>query len=111
MGLIYMEQIRGYPYMTIGKLADEFHCSVRTVGRRILGIQEEIKKGRYSPYSILEGDGHPLINTYVFMDYQKYQKPLKDRNARKYVPEFNPQELAKICGYCQREVMIEEDKP
>lgn len=108
MGIAYMESIRGYPYMTIGKLAEEFHCCTKTVERRIKGIEREIKNGRYDEYVILDGDKTPLVNAYAYMDYEKYQKQLKDRNARKYVPPFNPRRLAELCGYCQHPVMMEE---
>lgn len=99
----YMEVIRGYPYRTMEKVAEEFGCSKRTVARRVDGIQEEIRNGRYSSYAVLESGGITLINMYVYMDYEKYWKHLKRKNTRKYVPPFTPQriqELAELCGYC-----------
>lgn len=108
MGIAYIEQIRGYPYMSIQKLAEEFHCSTRTVSRRIEGILEEIKNGRYNKYSILDSAKIPLVNVYVYIDYEKYWKFLSDSNGRKSVPEFNPKEIAYICGFNQKIVFDEE---
>ena len=102
--MLYMEQIRGYPYMRKKQLMEEFQVSRSYVDRRVRGIEEEIKKGRYSPYVIL----HEMINVYAFMDYVKYEKALSDRNARKYVPEFAPNELAEICGFSQKVVEYKE---
>lgn len=107
MGLIYMEQIRGYPYMSISRLAEEFGCTTRTVLRRVEGIKQEIKKGRYNQYAILDGGGNPRINAYVYIDYEKYRKSLEDRNARKYVPDFEPDKIAEICGFKQKVVNAE----
>ncbi len=108
MGLLYMEQIRGYPYMSIPKLAKEFEHHPRTIRRRIDGIEQEIKAGRYNQYAILESGGEIRVNAYVFADYEKYWKMLQDKYARKSVPEFRPDDLAEICGYNQRAVLTRE---
>lgn len=107
MSLVYMEQIRGYPYMSVKQIAKEMDCSPRTVFNRIQGIKAEIKRGRYNSYAILESDRSPRINLYAYIDFEKYWKLLTDKNARKYVPEFRPDEIAEICGFRQNLVTME----
>lgn len=97
--MLYMETIRGYPYMQKQQLAEEFHISKSTVYLRMKEIQEEIKNGRYSDYAIIEDGNIVLVNVFVFIDYMKYRRQLKEKNARKYVPEFNPAEIRKISGW------------
>lgn len=103
----YVEQIRGYPYMSAKQIADEMDCSTRTVFSRIRGIEEEIRKGRYNDYAVLESDRSPRVNFYVYVDYEKYWKLLKDKNSRKYVPEFRPDQIAELCGFNQKLVTME----
>lgn len=107
MSLIYMEQIRGYPYLSMNDIAKEFGQSRKTVYNRIRGIEQEMKNGRYNQYAILESGGNPRINYYVYVDYEKHWKMLEDKRARKYVPEFKPNEIAEICGFCQKMVTAE----
>ena len=103
----YVEQIRGYPYMSVRQIAKEMDCSTRTVFSRIQGIKKEIQKGRYNNYAVLESDRSPRVNFYVYIDYEKYWKLLADKHARKYVPEFRPDEIAEICGFRQKLVTME----
>lgn len=72
-------------YMNKTELARCFGISSTTVYKRLAGIEEEIKKGRYNRYAIAEG----LISAAVFADYAKYYKRLEDRNLRKTVPAFD----------------------
>ena len=103
----YIEQIRGYPYMSVPQIAKELDLSTRTVYRRVKGIEKEIKSGRYNQYAILDSGGNPRINLYVCIDYEKYWKLLEDKNSRKYVPEFCPDKIAEICGFNQKLVTME----
>ena len=96
----YIEQVRGYPYMSVKQVAKEMDCSTRTVFSRIQGIKSEVKKGRYNDYAVLESDRSPRVNFYVYIDY--------DKNQRKYVPTFRPDQIAKICGFRQKLVTMEE---
>lgn len=75
-------------YVNKAELSRCFGVSPPTVYRRVAGIEEEIKKGRYNRYAIADG----LVSVAVFVDYTKYQKRLNDRNLRKTVPPFNMQE-------------------
>lgn len=103
--MLYMEQIHGYPYMRKKQLIEEFQVSRSFVDNRVKGIEREIKEGRYSRYAILDG----MINVYAFVDYMKYGKNLSDKNARKYVPEFKPDEIMRLCGFNQKVVEINEE--
>lgn len=103
--MLYMEQIRGYPYMRKKQLIKEFQVSRSFVDNKVRGIEKEIKAGRYSRYVILEN----MINVYAFIDYMKYEKALNDRNARKYVPEFRPDEIMELCGFKQKVVELSEE--
>lgn len=102
--MLYIEQIRGYPYMRKKQLMEEFHVSRSFVDKKVQGIEKEIKAGRYNRYAILDS----MINVYVFMDYMKYEKILNDRNARKHAQEFQPAELMELCGFKQKVVEINE---
>ena len=90
-----LQIIRGHPYLTYQQIADTTNKSVRTVYNKKYGIEEEIQKGRYSRYALPDG----LINWYVYVDYLTYEKDLKNKNRRKYVPDFNPKEIEEISGF------------
>lgn len=102
--MLYMEQIRGYPYMRKKQLMEEFQVSRTFVDKKVKGIEKEIQNGRYNRYTILDG----AINVYAFIDYWKYEKQLSDRNARKYVPKFGPDEIAELCGFNQKVVELND---
>lgn len=107
-GVVYMEQIRGVAYMSIGKLAEEFDYSTKTVQKIVDGMRKEIEKGRYDRHVILPGYGRARVNVYAFIDFLCYAQELEEKNARKRVPEFDEsvtQRIAGMCGYCQRAVM------
>jgi hypothetical protein len=91
---------RGRMFLRKAELAKEMNCSQGKINKMIPGVQEQIRKGRYSPYAI-SGD---LYSFAVFVDYNKYRKDLEDPIKSKYVPEFRPYEIADLAGYCQRMV-------
>ena len=74
------------------------------VDKKVRGIEDEIAAGRYNRYAILDG----MINVYAFIDYMKYERLLSDRNARKHVPEFRPDEIMELCGFKQKVVELNE---
>lgn len=110
MAIAYMESIRGYNYMTMGKLAEEFKYCAPTIRKRVDEIEEEIRKGRYIPQAIIRGSD-VRVNVYVFIDYMRYRDMLRDKNARKEVPPFTGEtarRIADICGYFQHPVTMDE---
>lgn len=106
--LMYVESIRGYPYETKERLADEFHCSKGTIRNRVKEIEEEIKKGRYNDYAIIRDGQILLINVPVFMDFLKWRHMLRDKNARKHAPEYRPELAVQALGWSNR-IVVEED--
>lgn len=94
---------RGTAYLSKKQLAEEFNYSEQTITNYIRGIQKEIESGRYSKYAIAGN----RYNYYVLVDYMKYKDALKDENMRKYVPDFNPAEIAELCGYNQKLISAE----
>ena len=105
---MYMETIRGYPYMPKQRLADEFGISKSTVYARMKGIEEEIGRGRYDERAVIRDGNIVLVNTLVFVDYLKYRKALQEKNARKHVPPFRPEKWAWVSGWNSRVVTMEE---
>lgn len=108
--VLYVESIRGYGYMTMRQLAEEFKYCIPTVRKRINEIQEEIRQGRYIPQSVLTGTD-TRVNVYVFIDYMTWRNDLMNKNARKHVPPFTDavaRSIAGTCGYFQRPVTIDE---
>lgn len=77
-------------------IAKIFDLSYSTVQEREKGIRKEIGK-RYNEYAIIG----KLINIAVFADYEKYREMLKDKNMRKYVPEFDINEASKYLEVCK----------
>lgn len=105
--MMYTESIRGYPYMPKDKIAQEFSISKATVQSRIKEIEEQIAEGRYNDYAIIRDGGILLINVLVFIDYLEYRKRLRDKNAKKYVPDFHPEKIVHILGWNNRIVREE----
>lgn len=105
---MYTEAIRGYPYMHKEQIAKEFDISKGTVDNRLKEIEEEIKKGRYNNYSIIRDGKLVLINVLVFIDYLTHRRQLRDRNARKYTPEYRPEVLVQSIGWSNRTVIEDE---
>lgn len=102
--MVALEIIRGQAYFPKSRVAEMTDATVRTVNRKVKGIQREIERGRYSPYAL----AGKLINYYVYIDYIKYEKDLQDKNLRKTVPAFEPEEIMKISGFGQKLINIGE---
>ena len=102
--MIYTETIRGYPYRRKEDIAAELNISKSTVRARVLEIEEEAD--RYGDKAIIRDGNIVLINTLVFLDYEKYRKQLRDKNARKYTPPFKPWEWMEKCGWHNRIVRV-----
>ena len=105
--MMYTESIRGYPYMPKDKIAQEFSISKATVQNRVKEIEGQIKEGRYSDYAVIRDGNILLVNVLVLMDYMEYRKMLNDRNAKKYVPDFQPEKIVHILGWNNR--IVRED--
>lgn len=95
----------GY-YLTPRQIAEVLECSDRHVRDMIAGIREQIMKGRYSPYVLLDS-GDIRVNIYAYYDFCKYRRLLADKNTSKVVPEFNPLEIAALCPVVERVIAVE----
>jgi len=102
--VVALEIIRGQPYLTRKRLAEDTGRTIRTVDKKIEGIKREVKKGRYSPYALADN----LVNYYVYIDYLTFEKFLADKNLRKTVPEFNPEMIQKMSGFNTKLIDIGE---
>ncbi len=96
----------GY-YRTIKGLCKETGRSPSHIRSLLDGIKEQVRKGRYSRYSLLDG-GEIMVNVFVFYDYLKYRKMLGDKVQSKHAPKFDPKELAEICPVCERILLVRE---
>lgn len=99
MTITAIESIRGNPFISRSRAAKDFDVSVTTIDNYIRDIEKEVSAGRYGPHSIVKSGGLTLISYTVLIDYLKYRKRLKDKNARKYVPAFSARETGKELGF------------
>lgn len=102
--MMYTEAIRGYPYLKKEGIAQEFHVSKGTVTNRVHEIEEEMRKGRYSEYSLIQDGNILLINVLVFIDFMTYRKRLLNKNLRKNVPPYCPEKIVREVGWSNRAV-------
>ena len=93
--------------LTVKQLAELTGDSTATIRHRIPGIREQIKKGRYNEYALIEAKKGTRINFYVYYDYEKFRDDLENRNTCKAVPPFDPERIAQICPVTQ-EVVFED---
>lgn len=97
-----------YP-LTVKQLAELTGDSTATIRHRIPGIREQIKKGRYNEYALIEAKKGTRINFYVYYDYEKFREALENRNTCKAVPPFDPGRIAQICPVVQEVVFIDSE--
>lgn len=82
-------------FMSKAGICQAFGLCTRTVQGRLQEIRKQIP-GRYSPYILIEDGNILLISVLAFLDWEKYRKSLLDKNMKKYVPPFRPEELAPL---------------
>lgn len=95
-----------YP-LTVKQLSELTGDSAKTIRSRISGIREQIRKGRYNEYALIEAKKGTRINFYVYYDYDKFREALENRNTCKAVPPFDPERIAQICPVTQEVVFVE----
>lgn len=79
------------------QLADEFDMCLRTVDTRIKELTEH--KNRYGDFAFIKHGSMVLVNKLVFVDFLAYRDRLRDKNLKKNVPPYNPENVAKQLGY------------
>ena len=96
-------------YLTPRQITEILGCSDRHARTIIAGVREQITKGRYNRYAILDS-GDIRVNIYAYYDYEKYRRLLNDKNACKVVPPFNPLELAAMCPVVERVIAVDVER-
>lgn len=95
-----------YP-LTVKQLSELTGDSTATIRSRIPGIREQIRKGRYNEYALIEAKKGTRINFYVYYDYDKYREALENRNTCKSVQPFDAERIAQICPVMQEVVFVD----
>lgn len=92
-----LQVIHGTPVVNTKGLCEHFQISDRTA--RTVVKEMEQQRDRYGEFSVIGDGGLKRINLLAFTDFWKYRKMLQEKNARKYVPPYNPYEVAKSLGF------------
>lgn len=98
-----IKQMFGNPVMSVKGISEQFHISDRTARKYMKEI--ETNRDRYGEYAVMGEGTLKRVNYLAFTDYWKYKNMLNDKNAKKHVPEYNPQEIAKSLGFYGAEVL------
>ena len=94
-------------FMTAKQLS-EYEGLTEGYYRKIFSeVSEQIVSGRY-PEAALTDSAPRSINYYVYRDYMTNRKRLKDRALRKYVEDFDPAEIARICPILKEIIVLQE---
>ena len=94
-------------FMTAKQLS-EYEGLTEGYYRKIFSeVSEQIVSGRY-PEAALTDSAPRSINYYVYRDYTTNRKRLKDRALRKYVEDFDPAEIARICPILKEIIFLQE---
>ena len=107
MTITKINQTRAKPYLLTKDVAKEMGMCSRTAQGRIAEIKEEVKKGRYDEYAVIKDGGFLLVNYLVLIDYMKWRERLKDKNARKSVPPYEPCKVARAIGWYGNATVVE----
>ena len=92
---------RHCPYLSKKQLAAELNYGETSIYNLIKGFEAEVGNGtRYSRYAIAGN----RYNYFAIIDYMKYRDYLKDPALRRHIPEFDPAEIADLCGRSLRRV-------
>jgi len=98
MKITAIETMHSKPVLvTRHQIAEEFDMSLRTVDNRCKELVTY--KDRYGDFSLIKHGSLVLINKLVFVDFLAYRDRLRDKNLKKNVPAYNPEEVAKQLGY------------
>ncbi len=82
---------RDHTYLKVSELATEYHRSKQTICSDLEQIE---KDPRYGSAWIYLHDGRPkMVNRNVYEDFLHYKTWLEDKNLRKHLKPFDPQEV------------------
>lgn len=92
---------RHCPYLSKKQLAEELGYGETSIYKLIKGFEEEVNTGtRYSRYSVAGN----RYNFFAVIDYMKYKDYFKNPALKRSVPEFDPGEIADLCGRSVRRI-------
>lgn len=92
---------RHCPYLSKKQLAVELGYGETSIYKLIKGFEEEVNTGnRYSRYAVAGS----RYNYFAIIDYLKYKDDLKNPVLKRSVPEFDPGEIADLCGRSVRRI-------
>lgn len=79
----------GNPVASIKGICEHYQISDRTARMIVKELEQE--RGRYGDYTVLGDGALKRVNFLAFTDYWQFRKMLQDKNARKHVPVYSPQ--------------------
>ena len=87
----------GNPVASIKGICEHYQISDRTARMIVKELEQE--RGRYRDYTVLGDGALKRVNFLAFTDYWQFRKMLQDKNARKHVPVYSPQKVARSLGF------------
>lgn len=87
----------GNPVASIKGICEHYQISDRTARMIVKELEQE--RGRYGDYTVLGDGALKRVNFLAFTDYWQFRKMLQDKNARKHVPVYSPQKVARSLGF------------
>lgn len=88
----------GNPVASIKGICEHYQISDRTARMIVKELEQE--RGRYGDYTVLGDGALKRVNFLAFTDYWQFRKMLQDKNARKHVPVYSPQKVARSLTLC-----------
>lgn len=86
-----------YPYKSKSALANDLGISKSTVHIRAAELEKHTD--RYGDLAVIRDGQIVLINALCFIDWMRYRRELLDPGLAKYVPDFEPEKLARSMGW------------
>ena len=96
----------GNPVASIKGICEHYQISDRTARMIVKELEQE--RGRYGDYTVLGDGALKRVNFLAFTDYWQFRKMLQDKNARKHVPVYSPQKVARSLGFYGGEMTAQE---
>ena len=100
---MYILGQKANPMKSLTDLSQELSISKRTLQRRLAEFEKE-ERYKHLRYSVIRDGGVVLVNLLAFMDFMAYREQLADRNARKFIPPYEPKKVAYEIGLYEMEV-------
>ena len=92
-----LRQIYGIPFISKNEIAEQMGLTEKTIRNRMNEIEQQ--KERYGEYATIRDGGIVMINYLVWVDYLHFRQRLMQKNAKKFVPPYNPAKVAREIGW------------